>query len=958
MLVCIAIGCFASEFAITPSIAGTTSPAQVWLTNPTLNRWCAQQGNVTFTTAQSTNPITIKVDATVKYQQVEGFGAALTDSSAYLINQLPTATRSTLLNNLFNTSTGIGLTMIRTPMGATDVCASGNYSYDDLPAGQTDNTLANFSIAHDQTYIIPEFQQILEINPAIKITATAWSPPGWMKTSGSMIGGTLVSGDESILANYYVKFIQAYSAAGVPITYVAPQNEPMGTPTWPGMFLSAYQEISVIDQMGSAFATNHLSTNIIAWDHNWDMPSYPENIFNDGTASPYSVGTAWHVYSGTPTYQTLVHNDYPAKKAFITEATGGTWQANNNVALHDSLKTWIIDGMRNYANGVMLWNIALDPNMGPLNSDTNGTPEMRPLVTIDPTKGTVTYNVDYYALEHASQFVKPGAYRIYSNSFGEGSIEDVAFLNPDGSKVLIAQNSGSSSITFAVADGTQMFSYSLGQNCGVTFVWSGPTQSGTTPAAGTVTDPTHDFAFSSSTMTTYDPALLPLENSIRNGNTLLTYSLPIGASIQTGGTALSRTGWTVTASSSASGSSPSNAIDGDINTRWSTGHGSMNGDWFEINLGTAQSFNQIVFDTGPNSSFDFVTTYQAYVSADGINWGAPLATGTGHIGPVTITLPTTQTAQYIRIVSIGSTSFWWSIGEINVYSASGTDTIAAPTTVGAGLQMMTWTSPDGKAVTAVDNISTSSQSFAVGAYTYTLPEGTTAMFTTTNLSGYSTPLFSSMSPASGLPDYQVTISGAGFGATQNLGTVTFGSLPATIKSWSDTSITAAVPLAVAYGAVAVSVNGGNTGAYAGGSSFNVTNLGTKLARTGWVATASNTDQYGDVPANMLDSNIGSRWSSGTGESRGMWVEMDLGSNQTFDKVLLDSGNSTSDYARGADVYVSTDGSTWTKVGSVNVTGQPVELATFATQTARYIEVKSTSTSGNWWSIAEFNVYAN
>jgi hypothetical protein len=672
------------------------------------------------------------------------------------------------------------------------------------------------------------------------------------------------------------------------------------------------------------------------------------------------------VYSGSPTYQTMVHNDYPAKKAFITEATGGIWQANNNVALHDSLKTWIIDGMRNYANGVMLWNIALDPNMGPLNSDTNGTPEMRPLVTVDPTRGTTTYNVDYYALAHASKFVKPGAYRIYSNTFGEGSIDDVAFLNPDGSKVLIAHNSSSSSQTFVVADGTQMFSYNLGGNAAVTFVWTGPTQSGNIPAAGSVTDPTHDFAFSSTTTTTYDPALLPLENSIRNGNTLLTYSLPIGASIQTGGTALNRSGWTVTASSNtlgdlpgnAAGCAATNAIDNDVNTRWTTGHGLTNGDWFKINLGSAQNFNQIVVDTGPNSSFDFITNYQVYVSADGVNWGAPLATGTGRIGPCTITLPTTQTAQYILLVSTGSTSFWWSIGDIKVYSASGSGTIAAPTSVGSGLQLLSWTSTDGKTVTAVNNTSTSSQSFAVGAYTYTLPKGTTAMFTTSSLSGFAAPVFSSMTPVSGLPGYLVTISGTHFGATQGLGTVTVGSIPAGISSWSDTSIAAYVPQGVPAGANAVSVNGGNNGAYAGGSSFNATNLGTKLSRTGWVASASVTDIYGDVAANMLDGDRNSRWSSGAGESRTMWVQVDLGSNKTFNKVVLDSGSSPTDYARGADVYVSTNGSTFTKVGSVTVDGQPVQLATFATQTARYIQIKSTSTSGNWWSIAEFNVYAN
>jgi O-glycosyl hydrolase len=747
-----------SELAITSLRADTpTSPAQVWLTNPAGNKWLSQESDVSFQTAQSTSTLTIKVDGGIKYQQIEGFGAALTDSSAWLINQLPTTTRSALMQNLFSPSTGIGLNLVRTPMGATDVTASGNFSYDDMSAGQADTALANFSIQHDQDYIIPELKQALSINPSVKITATAWSPPGWMKTSGAMIGGTLKTGYETILANYYVKFIQAYSSAGVPITYVTPQNEPMGTPTWPGMFLSAYQETAVVNQMGSAFAANNLSTSILVWDHNWDVPSYPETIFSDSTASNYAVGTGWHVYSGSPIYQTLVHNDYPNKKTFLTEATGGIWQANNNEALHDSLKTWIIDSTRNYANGVMLWNIALDPKMGPLNSATNGIPMMRPLVTIDPTNGTTTYNVDYYALAHASRFVKPGAYRIYSNTFGEGSIDDVAFLNPDESKVLIAHNSGTSSQTFTVADGTQMFSYTLPPNAGVTFTWSGPTQSGTTPAAGTVADPTHDFVFSGSATITYDPALLPLQNSAVSGSGSISYSLPKGASIQTGGTALSRTGWTVTASS---GTSMASAIDGDLNTRWSNGHGLQKGDWFQLNLGSSQRFNQIVVDTGESSSFDYVTNYEVYVSSDGVSWGTPVATGAGYIGPVVITLLADQKAQYIRIVSTGTTSFWWSIGEINVYSATGTGSFSAPTGVANGLQLQSWTSTGGKAVTAVYNGTGSQQSFAVGSYTYTLPHGTSAMFTRSNLnnSGGTVPAAPAQAGGYGSGATEVTLS--------------------------------------------------------------------------------------------------------------------------------------------------------------------------------------------------------
>ncbi|MFC5467297.1 discoidin domain-containing protein [Cohnella suwonensis] len=965
------------SLVVTPTMAAPPSsnngsPAEVWLTDPGINKWLSEEGNVHFQTAQTTNPLAIKVDNNIKYQQIEGFGAAMTDSSAWLIDKLSTTKRNELMSNLFDPSTGIGLNFIRTPMGATDVNVGGNYSYDDMPAGQTDPTLANFSIQHDEPYIIPALQQALSLNPSINIMATAWSPPGWMKTSDYMIGGTLKDGYYDELANYFVKFTQAYSNAGVPISYVTPQNEPMGIPTWPGMFLSAYQEAALIKEMGEAFKANKISTEILAWDHNWDIPTYPETIFNDPAASPYTIGTGWHVYSGSPIFQTQVHNDYPGKKAFITEATGGTFQANDNVALNDSINNWIINGTRNWANGVILWNIALDPDRGPLNSDTNGIPLMRGLLTIDPDNGDVSYNVDYYELAHASKFVNPGAYRIYSNTFGDGSIEDVAFQNPDGSKVLIAHNSGTSLKTFSVADGTQSFDYTLNAGSAVTFKWTGPAQSGTTLAATNVSDPTHDFKFKplkkfgSDPIVTYDPALLSYQNTILTGNSLITYSLPAGASIQTGGAVLDRSGWTVTASSNsggdgtgnASGDAAANAIDGDIDSRWTTGHGMKNGDWYQIDLGSSKSFNQIVLENGKSSSFDYVNKYQVYVSNDGVNWGSAIANGSGGIGRIAITLPT-QTAQYIRIVNTGPSSFWWSIGEINVYgSSSETGSIAAPTKVSHGLQLQNWTSPEGAQVTVVYNGTGSSQSFPISAdssFTYKLPSGTSAMFTTKDSSGLPTPVFSSLTPNEGLAGSMVTINGSNFGSIQGFGTVNFGSIPAIIGSWSDSSITAYVPNGLPSGPVAVSVNG-SSGEYAGGSSFNVRILPPALSKTGWTVTATDVSPYGDVPGNMLDGDINSRYSSGTGQYNGLSFTVDMEQTQTFNKIMLDSGSSNGDYARSADVYVSADGIDWTKVSSIVSDGQLIQLAGFATQTARYIKVVNTGSAGNWWSIAEFNVY--
>jgi O-glycosyl hydrolase len=955
-----------------PSSSSGGSPVGVWLTDVSSEKWVEKQDDVSFETRQTSNPLAIKVDDSVRYQEITGFGAALTDSSAWLINELPANERDALMRNLFDPSEGIGLSMVRLPMGATDFTASGNYSYDDMPPGQTDPTLSNFSIAHDEPYIIPQLKQALALNPAIKFTATPWSPPGWMKTSDSMIGGTLKEGYSPVLAEYFVKYIQAYGEAGVPIHYVTPQNEPLAAPTWPGMELTPSQGITLTKDMADAFAANDLSTNILAWDHNWDVPSYPEALYNDPATADHVVGAGWHIYSGSPIYQTVAHNDYPGKENYLTEATGGTYQASTQVAFHDALNTWVIGNMRNWGNGVMLWNIALDPEGRPLNSDTNGIPLNRGLTVVDPANGSVSYNAEYHALAQVSRFVKPGAHRIYSNSFGAGSVENVAFQNPDGSKVVVAYNDAEAAQTFSVADGTQSFDYTLGTGDAVTFTYSGPSQEGETPAATGVTDPTHDFVFDASTergrgtrepvTITYDPDLLPIQNTVRTGKGRFSYSLPVGASITTPGAELDRTGWTVESSASSAGGSTANAIDGDVDTKWRTGLRAKNGDWFQIDLGGSKNISKIVLDNAADNAFESVGPYQVYVSDDGVDWGTAVARGIGHLGNVSVSLAP-QKARYVRVVSTDdSFHFHWSVGEVTVYgSESGTGTLQAPAKVSKNLQLKKWTSPDGAKVAVVYNGSGRDQRFRVsadGSYTYTLPSGTSAMFTAQGPSSSPTPTFGALSPTRGLPGYRLTITGSDFGETQGWGTVFFGSAQARIESWSDTRIIVNVPNGLPSGKYQVSVNGAD-GELAGGAPFTLRALGTPLDREGWTATASDVSTWPtDVVEHVLDDDVDTRYASGTGQYDGMWLQVDMGRPQTFNQVVLDSGSSSGDTARSADVYVSSDGEDWTKVTSVLASGQPVQLASFPEQTARYIKVVNTRSAGNWWSIAEFSVHHN
>ena len=324
-------------------------------------------------------------------------------------------------------------------------------------------------------------QQALSLNPNITIMATPWSPPGWMKTSGSMIGGSLNSGDYQVFADYLTKFLQAYDAAGVPVSLITPQNEPEYSPSnYPGSTLTAAQEASFIgSNLGPDLQKAGLSTKIIAYDHNWNDTSFPETVLGNSTAGQYTAGVAWHCYAGDPSAQTTVHNAYPGKDTYFTECSGSQ-SANPANTFADSLdwqtENLIIGATRNWAKTVATWNMALNPSGGPSMNCTTCTG----VVTVDNSAGTATYNAEYYVLGQASKFVKPGAVRIDSNTFGSGNLEDVAFQNPDGSDALIALNADTSNAhTFNVDENGQYFTYTLPARAVATFTWTpGSTSTG------------------------------------------------------------------------------------------------------------------------------------------------------------------------------------------------------------------------------------------------------------------------------------------------------------------------------------------------------------------------------------------------------------------------------------------------------------------------------------------------
>lgn len=436
---------------------------------------------------------TVMIDDAQQYQSIDGFGAAFTDSAAYLLEKVtPSSALPGVLNELFTRSgDGIGLSFMRNPMGASDIARS-LYSFDDMPAGQTDLTLANFSISHDQAYILPLVQQAKALNPQMKIMANPWSPPGWMKDPTSMnpvsmLGGSLLMtpANETAFANYFVKYIQAYEAAGVPIDYISLQNEPENlTTSYPSMQMHDTAQLPLLQSyVLPALASANLSTKVLVWDHNWDTPTYPEYVLGGLTSQQLTqiAGVAWHGYSGVPGAQQTVQNLFPSVGTWETEHSGGTWISDQFTS--DFLE--INQVLRNAAKSYVKWSLALNENLGPdltQNAGLGGCNTCTPIVTVNSQTGAVTKDIEYYTLGHYSKYVLPGAVRVYSSN--TPAISSVAFKNPDGSMVLIAFNNTTTSQTFQTMWGNQSFSYTLPSYAAATFTWTG-NQSTALPIAAT-----------------------------------------------------------------------------------------------------------------------------------------------------------------------------------------------------------------------------------------------------------------------------------------------------------------------------------------------------------------------------------------------------------------------------------------------------------------------------------------
>jgi len=442
-----------------------TNEVDFWLTKGDKSALLQKQTTVLSFGTVANNNVIVEVDSTRAFQTIDGFGYTLTSGSAQLINGMNASAKTTLLQELFgNNPNSISISYLRISIGASDLSAS-VYSYNDLPAGQTDINLAQFSLAPDKVDVIPLLKEILQINPAIKILGSPWSPPAWMKDNGSSKGGSLKPEYYGVYANYFVKYIQHMKVEGITIDAITPQNEPLHPGNNPSMYMTATQQADFIkNHLGPAFQAAGITTKIIVYDHNCNKPEYPLEILNDAGAKAFVDGSAFHLYEGDISALSQVHTAHPDKNVYFTEQwTGANGSFDGDLKWH--IRNVIIGSMRNWSRIALEWNLAIDPTYSP--HTPGGCTECKGALTINGSSATP--NVGYFIIAHASKFVTPGSVRIHSDN--SGSIYSVAFKRPDGKKVLIVLNDGGSEQSFNIKFKNKWVTAKLPAGAVGTFVW-------------------------------------------------------------------------------------------------------------------------------------------------------------------------------------------------------------------------------------------------------------------------------------------------------------------------------------------------------------------------------------------------------------------------------------------------------------------------------------------------------
>lgn len=447
-------------------LAQKKGTADVWLTNADQSALFDKQAKALIFEKAGNRDSTIIVNTKEVFQPIDGFGFSLTGGSAQLMMKMTPANRAALIKELFAINDkNIGISYLRISIGASDLNEF-VFSYDDLPAGQTDPALAKFNLAQDKKDVVPVLKEILAVNPKIKILGSPWSAPVWMKDNNDTRGGSLKPEYFDAYARYLVKYIQAMKAEGITIDAITVQNEPLHPGNNPSMLMLAPDEAKFVKaNLGPAFKAAGVKTRIIIYDHNCDKPEYPISILNDAEAKKYIDGSAFHLYAGKIEALTEVHNAHPDKGVYFTEQwMGAPGNFKRDVAQHINKLT--IGATRNWSRNVIEWNLAADPNSNP-HTDRGGCKTCMGGITID--QDIVTRNPAYYVVAHASKFVRPGSVRVGSNLLTD--LPNVAFKTPDNKMVLIVINNSAETRSFNISNNGRIAHTMLNAGSVATYVW-------------------------------------------------------------------------------------------------------------------------------------------------------------------------------------------------------------------------------------------------------------------------------------------------------------------------------------------------------------------------------------------------------------------------------------------------------------------------------------------------------
>ena len=463
-----------------------------------------RKGRVAQDAAEPTGAVAaITIDRTRTFQTMIGYGAAMTDSSAWVLLRLKErnpALYAFTLHRLFSPTDGAGFSLLRLPMGASDYTATSNlYTYCDQPSPD----LRDFSIAHDREYIIPALLDARRVNPDIRILASPWSAPAWMKANASLEGistaqkaagaaNRLKPECVGLFADYFVKFVEAYQSAGIPIWGVTLQNEPQfDAAHYPCMRMDENDQIALVRALGPKLAARKLSTQIFVHDHNWilhpddrkviggdakvDPLASVTKIYSDPEAGRYVAGSAWHGYAGgvsdmRQVYSTL-HMAYPDKQLLFTELSGwgksrGAWFGDIAWGME---RIWL-GGPQNGCQSALQWNLVLDSNYGPtLRKDSAATA----MAAVNTDRcDEVRFEREFYAMAQLSLAARPGAKRVAATLAGSNSgLDLVTFVHPDGKTALVVFNKNKAARVFRVMDSRAQFTYELSGRSIVTLIW-------------------------------------------------------------------------------------------------------------------------------------------------------------------------------------------------------------------------------------------------------------------------------------------------------------------------------------------------------------------------------------------------------------------------------------------------------------------------------------------------------